>query len=422
MTGEVLWSKVYARTGSSHESLFAFTGDSEGNAYGTGRFSTTSQGDDIVVLKFAASNGDVEWIKTINGENDGDDRGWDLAIGTDGNPVVTGITTIAGGNAQFLTAKLSSSNGSDIWKETHPGAINNIHEPAGWLAICNDGDIVMANRTWSSATSYDVVLFRYDQSDGTVIWDRQFNSSGSTSDNPMDMILDSNGDIVVTGVTGSDYMILKFAGDDNELIWSSSYDGPPGWYDLAKTVVEGQQGEAIVSGFSDGSGSGWDIATVGFDGLTGDQLWVIRDGGADNQSDEGNALAIHGSDGLYVVGYISSHATESDIAAYSYRIDETSSSPELIYPSCLLTAEPNPLRSETLLAFELAVDSPITLAIYSTEGRCLRVLEDRMLGSGRHQVAWSGTDQRGQNLASGVYYAIIEGRDFSQTQRIVLAR
>ncbi len=422
-TGEALWSRIYSWGDTSHESLYGFVGDEAGDGYAVGRFSTDSNGDDIAILKFAGTDGDVEWTRLIDGPHSGDDRGWNITIATDGHPVITGVTTLEGGNAEYLTAKLNKINGEIIWMKDHPGAINNINEPAGWLAACDNGDVIMVNRTWSASSSYDVVLFCFAGDDGSLVWNRTYNSAGTTSDNPMQMTRNAAGDILVVGVTDGDYMALKFDGDNGDLIWSNSYDGPPGWYDMAKTVIEGDNGDVIVSGFSDGSGSGWDITTVGFAGSNGELLWTIRDDGPGNQSDEGNALALHGSGGLYIVGYVTSQDADADFAAYSYLLSPpVSGCDDLVTGASLLTISPVPGNEAIQLTYTLPEPGVISLAIYSADGRCVKVLKQGITDSGRHQISFDGKDQATQKLESGVYYARITSDGSSQTRRIILTR
>ncbi len=106
--------------------------------------------------------------------DDLDDCGWSIVVGPDNHPVITGVTINSDGTADYTTFKLHNDDRSTIWIESWPGAINNIDERAGWLSVCDNGDIIMANRTWSSATSYDAVLHRYAETNGDTLWTRTY--------------------------------------------------------------------------------------------------------------------------------------------------------------------------------------------------------------------------------------------------------
>lgn len=72
-----------------------------------------------------------------------------------------------------------------------------------------------------------------------------------------------------------------------------------------------------------------------------------------------------------------------------------------------LAPRPNPLRSRTVVAFEIASPDAqlVSLQIFSTSGRLVRTLLREDLPSGRHEVEWDGCDQGGKPVPSGVYFS-----------------
>jgi hypothetical protein len=69
-------------------------------------------------------------------------------------------------------------------------------------------------------------------------------------------------------------------------------------------------------------------------------------------------------------------------------------------------ARPNPFNPRTELSFELAAASArVELVVYDARGRSVRTLTRGEYGAGAHRVDWDGTDQHGQSVASGVYFA-----------------
>jgi hypothetical protein len=65
---------------------------------------------------------------------------------------------------------------------------------------------------------------------------------------------------------------------------------------------------------------------------------------------------------------------------------------------------PNPFNPVTTLAFETPADGRVELAVYSAAGRLVATLVDRALPAGPHTVSWSGLDDAGAPVASGVYF------------------
>ncbi len=375
----------------------------------------------MLVIKFAGGDGDLEWMKIFGGAAGGDDVAWSIVVGDDGDPVVTGMFANADGSANFYTRKLASSNGATVWERELPGAVNNITE-AGWLAVMDNDDIVMCNRTWTSTTSYDVVLHRYAASNGATVWDIQHGSGGTNADDPRHMIRDADGNLLVAGVTSGDYMVLEFDHTDGEVIWSATYDGPPGWYDVANCVAIGPHGNVIATGFSDGTGTGWDLATLALDADTGDELWVRRYDAGDDQSDEGFAMAASTQGDLYVAGYGYRWASGNDMLAVRYHIDTSSAAGDTPAVLASLSAYPNPFNPRVTFGFSVPQNGPARLAIYDARGRLVTVLRDEIVNAGRHSASWDGRDARGLPVPGGLYLARIEGPGVSVGKKIVLAK
>ena len=71
-----------------------------------------------------------------------------------------------------------------------------------------------------------------------------------------------------------------------------------------------------VSGTSLGSGS-WDHTTIKYN-TTGQQEWLARYNGPDNQNDFANAMTIDGSGNVYVTGSSANHCGSADFATVKY--------------------------------------------------------------------------------------------------------
>src|SRR3990172_7509608 len=76
--------------------------------------------------------------------------------------------------------------------------------------------------------------------------------------------------------------------------WVARYNGPGNSGDAASALAVDNAGNVYVTGYSDGSGSSWDYATIKY-APNGDSLWVRRYNGPGNSSDEAYALAVDNS-------------------------------------------------------------------------------------------------------------------------------
>ena len=250
-------------------------------------------------MKLDAGTGNILWYDFRGGDAGLDDIGWDIVVGPDDHPIVTGYVISDSGAALCLTRKLTNFAGDVIWSRQVPGALGNSTVRSSWLALMDDGDVVMCQRSWG--TGYDTILQRYAAVDGATVWDIVYDGPTGGGDDPTSLIRDTEGNLLVAGVQDTDfnynYMVLKFDGTDGSLIWDADgYDGPGGgWWDVATCIAEGPDGTVIVSGLSDGSSTGtsWDMTTVGYDPTLGEELWSHRWDGPAGTSDEVRDLAVN---------------------------------------------------------------------------------------------------------------------------------
>lgn len=91
-------------------------------------------------------------------------------------------------------------------------------------------------------------------------------------------------------------------------------------------------------------------------------------------------------------------------------------------PALALTVAPNPFNPATTLSFVLEQAGPVKLDILGVGGRLVASLISGPLGAGAQQVTWRGTDSRGSQVASGVYFARLQTGQGNVTEKLVLVR
>lgn len=93
-------------------------------------------------------------------------------------------------------------------------------------------------------------------------------------------------------------------------------------------------------------------------------------------------------------------------------------------PAMLALAQnrPNPFRSSTSLGFSIPQAEHVRLAVYDVSGRLVRMLVDRDLPVGRHEVTWDGRDAANRKAASGVYFYKLHGAGQELRRKMILLR
>jgi len=83
---------------------------------------------------------------------------------------------------------------------------------------------------------------------------------------------------------------------------------------------------------------------------------------------------------------------------------------------------PNPFNPVTTVSFGLPEPSHVSLRIYDTAGRLVRVLVEGHREAGRHETVWDGLDGSGRRAASGVYFYRLKAGAFIEEKKMVLLR
>ena len=80
---------------------------------------------------------------------------------------------------------------------------------------------------------------------------------------------------------------------------------------------------------------------------------------------------------------------------------------------------PNPFERETTIAFGVARPSPVRLSLFDVAGRRITTLVDDELPAGRYDFRWTGLDDSGRRVSSGVYFYRLDVGAWSQTKRML---
>ena len=81
---------------------------------------------------------------------------------------------------------------------------------------------------------------------------------------------------------------------------------------------------------------------------------------------------------------------------------------------------PNPFERSTRLSFTLPHASPVRLDIFDMQGRRVRVLADRLLEAGQHELIWDRRTSTGAVARPGIYFYRIEAGEHRARRRMVV--
>ena len=448
-TGIMMWVAIYdGGAGGGYDYPYDLAVDGMGNAYVTGASGHDPAHidyKDITTIKYSPG-GTALWIKTFDGPAHVDDEGMSVKVDAAGNVYVAGYADFGGTeHINFVTIKYGPDGlpslswpdvglGAGIRKYNNPVLMNNDYAYA--LVVDPSGNVFVTGVTIGGVplVDKDYATLKYTSS-GVLAWVNIYHGP-AFDDIPSAIALDPSGNVIVTGKSdepGSPdfaYRTIKYSSSGSEL-WVATYNGPgytdpitniTYYDDEAKALVVDGAGNIYVTGKSLGP-THFDYATVEYS-PSGAQLWVMRYNGLwPFADDEANAIALDPTGGVVVTGYSSNSPDgpiTDDYATIKYlptMTGVTGNENESPDGFSLKQNYPNPFNPSTVISYQIAVNSLVSLKVYDVTGKLVSVLVDEQKEPGRYEVRFDGT-----NLSSGIYFYKLETGPFTDVKKMNLVK
>jgi hypothetical protein len=317
---DTAWVRRYDGPGNTTDQARGLAVDDSGNVYVTGNSNGSGTYDDYATIKYLP-NGDTAWVRRYDGLGLQLDFALALAIDGSGNVYVTGESQSAAPDYDYdyLTIKYLA-NGDTAWARRYDGWLND-SDGADAIAVDGYGNVYVTGSSRECRGDGDLATVKYFP-DGSTAWVQRYDGPGKGNDGGHAVAVDGYGDIYVTGMstgwgTDYDYLTLKYCSDGGA--WRT-YDGPAGSYDQGRALAVDGSGNVYVTGYSIGSGTDYDYATIKYL-PNGDTAWVRRYNGPGNGWDEARAIAADNSGNVYVSGSSEGSGTGRDYATIKYLPD-----------------------------------------------------------------------------------------------------
>lgn len=261
-TGAVDWNYRYDDPDHPGGALNSVALDRNGDVVVAGYFySMTNSAFDLLLAKHASSDGTVRWKKYFDSSAHRDDIAFGLAVSSEGDPVVTGISNdesdnILGvgshGNSRCLTLKVSGEDGATIWNAFDLPAPSSASGSVS-VVVDQSGNPIVTGYSYDHFLNADLYTIKYDASTGLELWHQRFDKG---EDKPVKMIMDLDGNVVVLGhskVGFSWTIAVRYSVDDGRMLWlsqeiASEFPGP-------LSIAIDQNGEPIVASLHDQTSS-----------------------------------------------------------------------------------------------------------------------------------------------------------------------
>ncbi len=390
-SGDTNWVRRYNGPGNGNDRAAAIIYGANNNIYAAGY--SHDRNDDFTVISYR-QNGDTNWVRRINGPGNNNDYALDLVYGGDGRIYVAG--TIRAANEDFSVVSFTQA-GDTNWVRSINGPGNNNDRA---LAITYGADSHIYAAGYIRATNDNFAVVRFTQT-GDTSWVRAINGSGNNIDHANDIIYGADNRIYAAGyirAANDNFAVVSYtqAGDTN---WIFTYNGPGNNIDQANSIVYGTDGNIYAAGFIRGVGTGEDFAVFSLR-QTGDTNWVYRYNSAGNNNDRASAVAWGSGDNLYAAGYAG--GGNDDFLVISLRTTGIAEENLTSKTSAKLISCATLLDDAIKIRFAHSIRNPIKIVLYNVYGTAVY---EREYSSGCSSL--TVRERKIHNLASGVYYLCV---------------
>ena len=348
-----------------------------------------------------------------------------LAVDAAGNTFVAGMVMgLDGDNAHGLF-KLDPA-GVHQWHHTDIGNFGGIFEYAE-VAVGPDGHPVMVSNPESNCGLFEERITKLDAATGAVLWMSVLNDEPCEVFVPTSMAMDEDGSIFVgsfgrvAGATNH-MQVVKWSAD-GDLLWYNEYS-PENTYSGKTVALElDAAGSVYATGYVTYGAQDTDFATLKYN-AAGDLEWSQRWGGDRGANDWPRDLAVSSTGKVAVFGLgFFGLPNNNDAVAVMY--EPAGLAPVIPGPPAAdqsVHALLNPFSASTRIRFAVGQSTDYKLSVFDVRGRRVKSLGDGHAVEGSHEIAWSGRDDAGRVLPSGVYLVTLETRLGVTTQRVGLVR
>ncbi len=197
--GNAIWSAT--EDGSSHKDArgLAIAVSARGDVYVTGYITSSEGNTDIALYKYS-SDGVILWTKTVNGPAGTEDKAWGIVVDDMDNIYIGGYITVSLNNTDCYTAKYNSE-GTMLWSKTFAGG-GGTTDKAWGIVVDTDGSIFITGETTDATLNTNYITIKYSAA-GVQLWSAVYNGTGNGEDRASSIGIIKNSDnsksVVITG-------------------------------------------------------------------------------------------------------------------------------------------------------------------------------------------------------------------------------
>lgn len=165
----------------------------------------------------------------------------------------------ASNNGDYSTAAYNAENGRRVWLSSYNGNANGLDDAFSLAVSPSGARVFVTGRSGrrGACCFMDYATLSYNASSGRRLWVRRYNGPGNSEDQAASVAVSTDGsEVFVTGQSGGtttsvDYATLAYGASSGVRLWLRRYSGPGSGLDVATSVLASPDGSKVfVTGWS----------------------------------------------------------------------------------------------------------------------------------------------------------------------------
>ncbi len=404
ITPDGQWDWITHTGSSGDDMIYDMKLDHQGNIYVSGQLSDTasfgsqtltSNGRDDALLAKLDTTGN--WIWAQNHGTSGQDCGYGIDIGADGNIYSTGYNSecdycaflwITEPDGNEVSYSNIDGTGFESGYDIEVDDAGNIY-----LSCIFEDNLSFDNQTVTCSGSMDAAIIKLD-SDLNCVW------------------------IVPAGGTGYDRNYRMCLTESGRILVSGHYTG---YANFGESVFNYEPNETSFF-----------IAALNSEG---DWSWIEDTEGQGSGSSSSLCVCSVNDTLVYMIGELSDSCYVDDMEFTDINSNAifwgAFSCAELNAPvdfdfapskDFAISNYPNPFNPETRIEFSIPSDNNVKLEIFNIKGQKINTLVNKFETKGNHSVIWNGKSQSGSACSSGIYFYRLTSGNATQTHKMIMMK